>query len=118
MTGRITIFKTSRTGREQVLTIDGPAASLAELPVFDGGEYPASAVATEKSEVIFIPRSDFRAVCLDAPEVALKLLQVVSGRLRRLVGIIEELSFTSLRQRLISWLLRRAKQQGPQASGA
>src|SRR5262249_42345713 len=43
------------------------------------------------------------------PEVALKLLQVVGGRLRRLVGIIEELSFTTVRHRLILWLLREAK---------
>lgn len=112
MTGRIKIFKSSRSGREQVLTVEGAAASLAELPVFDGGDYPASAVAAEQSEIIFLSRTDFRALCLDNPEVSLKLLQVVSGRLRRLVEIIEELSFTSLRQRLISWLLRRAKQQG------
>jgi CRP-like cAMP-binding protein len=32
--------------------------------------------------------------------------------LRRLVGIIEELSFTTVRQRLISFLLREAKAHG------
>ena len=32
--------------------------------------------------------------------------------MRRLVGIIEELSFTTLRQRLITWLLREAQAQG------
>ena len=112
ITGRIKIFKISRTGREQVLTIEGPAASVAELPVFDGGDYPASAVAMERSEILFMSRNDFRALCLDNPELGLKLLQVVSGRLRRLVEIIEELSFTSLRQRLILWLLRQAQRQG------
>ena len=40
------------------------------------------------------------------------MLQVVGGRLRRLVGIIEELSFTTVRHRLISWLLREAKTEG------
>ena len=34
------------------------------------------------------------------------------GRLRRLVGIIEELSFTTVRHRLISWLLRQARAEG------
>jgi CRP/FNR family transcriptional regulator len=37
---------------------------------------------------------------------------VVGGRLRRLVGIIEELSFTTVRHRLISWLLREAVTHG------
>src|ERR1035438_8159132 len=38
--GHIRIFKTSAGGREQVLSIDGPGGALAELPVFDGGNYP------------------------------------------------------------------------------
>ena len=32
--------------------------------------------------------------------------------MRRLVGIIEELSFTTLRHRLIAWLLREAEAHG------
>lgn len=112
VSGRVRIFKTSVNGREQVLTVEGPGASIAELPVFDGGNYPASASAVEKLEVLFISRAHFRAICLEHPEVALKLLEVVGSRLRRLVGIIEELSFTTVRQRLISWLLRRAKEEG------
>jgi CRP/FNR family cyclic AMP-dependent transcriptional regulator len=112
VTGRVRIFKSSRSGREQVLSIEGPGQSIAELPVFDGGVYPASVLALDLSELVFVSRADFRAVCLEHPEVSLKLLQVVGGRLRRLVGIIEELSFTTLRQRLISWLLRQAQAEG------
>lgn len=110
--GKVRIFKSSRTGREQVLAIEGPGASVAELPVFDGGPFPASAATIEASEIIFLSRGDFRAACLENPELALKVLQVVGKRLRRLVGIIEELSFTTLRQRLISWILREAKARG------
>ena len=39
-------------------------------------------------------------------------VQVVGSRLRRLVGIIEELSFTTVRHRLISWVLRQARSEG------
>lgn len=112
VSGRVRIFKTSVNGREQVLTVEGPGASVAELPVFDGGGYPASASALEETEVLFVSRPDLRAICLEKPEVSLKLLQVVSSRLRRLVGIIEELSFTTVRHRLISWLLRQASAEG------
>jgi CRP/FNR family transcriptional regulator, cyclic AMP receptor protein len=110
--GRVRIFKTSLSGREQVLTVEGPGASVAEVPVFDGGNYPASASALEKTEMLFISRADLRAICLEKPEVSLKMLQVVGVRLRRLVGIIEELSFTTVRHRLISWLIRQAKAEG------
>lgn len=110
--GKVRIFKTSMSGREQVLAINGPGETIAELPVFDGGPYPASSVAVEDSEIAFISRRDFHSYCLEHPEVALKVLSVVGGRLRRLVGLIEELSFTTIRQRLISVLVKLAQANG------
>jgi CRP/FNR family cyclic AMP-dependent transcriptional regulator len=110
--GKVRIFKSSVNGREQVLGLNGPGESIAELPVFDGGPYPASAVAIEDTEIAFISRRDFRSYCLEHPEVALKVLAVVGSRLRRLVGIIEELSFTTIRQRLVSTLVRLAESEG------
>lgn len=112
VTGKLRIFKSSASGREQVLALEGPGGSVAELPVFDGGTYPASVSAVEESQILFISRGDFRTFCLQHPEVALKMLAVVGARLRRLVGIIEELSFTTVRQRLASVLVRLAQSQG------
>ena len=110
--GKIRIFKLSPSGREQILAVEGPGSSFAELPVFDGGMYPASASALEDAEVLFISRKDFHGLCLQHPEVGLKVIAVVGARLRRLVGIIEELSFTTVRQRLIAVLLRLARTDG------
>ncbi len=114
--GRVKIFKTSVGGREQVLTIEEPGSSVAELPVFDGGAYPASAAAVADSSLLFISRNDFRALCLEHPEVALKVLRMVGLRLRRLVGIIEELSFATVRTRLAALLLRLARTEGKQTA--
>lgn len=110
--GKVRIFKTSVNGREQVLAMNGPGETVAELPVFDGGAFPASAIAVENSELAFISRHDFRTYCMEHPEVSLKVLTVVGQRLRRLVAIIEELSFTTIRQRLISVLLKLAQSEG------
>jgi len=112
ISGSVRIFKSSTGGREHVLSIEGPGGSIAELPVFDGGRYPASAAAVQPSELLFLSRNDFRAICLEHPEVSLKVLEVVGGRLRRLVGIIEELSFTTVRDRLHTWLTRQARADG------
>jgi CRP/FNR family cyclic AMP-dependent transcriptional regulator len=110
--GKIRIFKLSAAGREQVLAVEGPGSSFAELPVFDGGNYPAAASAVEDAEVLFISRKDFQNFCREHPDVALKVIAVVGSRLRRLVGIIEELSFTTVRQRLIALILRLAEAAG------
>ena len=100
--GNVRIYKSSPNGREQVLSIDGPGGSIAELPVFDGGNYPASATAIDNVTLLFVSKQDFQALCLAHPQVPLKVLRVVGARLRRLVGIIEELSFTTVRHRLAS----------------
>ncbi len=110
--GHIRIFNTSPGGREQVLSTDGPGSSVAELPVFDGGNYPASVSAVEDCTLLFVSKQDFQALCLAHPEVALKVLRVVGARLRRLVGIIEELSFTTVRHRLAAFLVRLARREG------
>jgi CRP/FNR family transcriptional regulator, cyclic AMP receptor protein len=110
--GHVRIFKTSVNGREQVLNIDGPGSSVAELPVFDGGPYPASVAAVDEATLLFVSKQDFQSLCLTHPQVALKVLRVVGARLRRLVGIIEELSFTTVRHRLAAFLLRSAQREG------
>lgn len=110
--GKVRIFKISPNGREQVLAVNQPGESVAELPMFDGGPYPASAVAIEDTQIAFISQRDFQSYCLEHPKVALKMLAIVGARLRRLVGIIEELSFTTIRQRLVSTLIRLAQTEG------
>ena len=107
--GKVRIFKLSPSGREQILAVEGPGSSFAELPVFDGGNYPAAASALEDTEVLFVSRKDFQNFCREHPDVALQVIAVVGSRLRRLVGIIEELSFSTVRQRLVALLIRLAQ---------
>jgi CRP/FNR family transcriptional regulator len=114
--GKVRIFKLSPSGREQVLAVEGPGSSFAELPVFDGGNYPAAASALENTEVLFISRKDFQNFCREHPDVGLKVIAVVGSRLRRLVGLIEELSFTTVRQRLIALILRLTQAEGVRSS--
>jgi CRP-like cAMP-binding protein len=110
--GQVRMFKASACGREQVLGINVAGESVGEIPVFDDGPYAASGVAIVETEVAFISCKDFRDDCLAHPEVALKVLAFVGARLRRMIGIIEELSFTTTRQRLVSLLVRLAQSNG------
>jgi CRP-like cAMP-binding protein len=110
--GSVKVFKVSPSGREQVLTVEGPGDSIAELPVFDGGNYPASAMAAEETVLLLIRKKDIRSLCLAHPEVALKVLRAVSARLRHLVNIVEELSFTTVQHRLAALLVREARTRG------
>lgn len=108
--GKVRIFKSSPNGREQVLAIEGPGRSVAELPVFDEGKYPASAASVGETSLLFVSKDDFQSLCLKHPQVALKVLRTVGRRLRGLVAMIEELSFSTVRHRLIALLVRMARQ--------
>ena len=107
--GALKIFKQSAQGREQVLAVERAGGVVAELPVFDGGPYPASCEPVEPSVLLFISKQDFLRSCREDPELALKVLTSVGARLRRLVSIIEDLSFLTVRRRLAALLLEVAR---------
>src|ERR1700687_486904 len=78
--GQVRIYKTSAGGREQVLAVNVAGESVAEVPVFDGGPYPASGIAIVETEIAFISRKDFHDYCLAHPEVVLEVLAFVGAR--------------------------------------
>ena len=110
--GSVKIFKTSVGGREMMLSLEAAPATVAELPLFDGGPYPASVRTVDPVVALFINKSDFQQVCRQFPDVALKVLAVVGRRLRHLVMIVESITFGSVTQRLARLLLDAEKQAG------
>jgi CRP/FNR family transcriptional regulator len=110
--GSAKIFKMSASGREMVLGIESAPCSVAELPLFDGGPYPASVRAMEPLIAYFINKTDFYQVCRQYPDVSLKVLEVVGSRLRHLVNIVESITFGSVTKRLACLLLELRKQAG------
>jgi CRP-like cAMP-binding protein len=110
--GSVKIMKTSPSGREIMLAVESAPSSVAEIPVFDGGGYPASVTAIDEVIAYLITKKDFQQVCRQHPDVPLKVLAVVGRRLRHLVSIIEAVTFGSVRQRLARTLLEFGKQAG------
>jgi CRP-like cAMP-binding protein len=103
--GSVKIYKTSFSGREIMLAIENAPSSVAEVPLFDGGPYPASASAVDEVLAYWISTRDFQQACRQNPGLSLKVLAVVGKRLRALVRIVESVTFGSVRQRLAQALL-------------
>jgi CRP/FNR family transcriptional regulator len=110
--GSVKIFRTSPGGREVMLAIESAPSSVAELPLFDGGPYPASVRAVEPVVSLFLNKNDFQQICRQYPDVGLKVLAVVGRRLRHLVGLVESMTFGSVTQRLARLLLETARVSG------
>lgn len=106
--GVIKIYKLSESGKEQILTLARPGDAVAELPMFDGGDYPASAAAMEDSTVLFVPSTLFNDLLARKPQLSRSVITALAGRLRRLVGLVEDLSLRNVRERLARLILEEA----------
>ena len=110
--GRVKVFKLSTDGKEQILHFFGDGEHFAEVPVFDGQCFPASAAAVEKSELLFFPRTTFLALLEQHPTLAIAMLAVSARHLRRMAQIIENLSFKEVPGRLAVYLLYLSERNG------
>ncbi|HID69587.1 MAG TPA: Crp/Fnr family transcriptional regulator [Desulfobacterales bacterium] len=111
VTGKVKIFKTSLSGKEQILHIFGPGEPFGEVPVFHGQPFPAHAMALEKTSLLFFPRKDFVELVHTMPSLVLNMLAVLSMRLRRFATQIENLSLKEVPARLAGYLLYLSEEQ-------
>lgn len=113
--GKVKIYKMSPAGKEHILHIFGPGEPFGEVPVFHGQPFPASAECLVKSKVIFFPREKFVGLVHKNPSIALNMLAILSMRLRRFTGQIEDLSLKEVPARLAGYLLFLQEEQGGEA---
>jgi CRP/FNR family transcriptional regulator len=103
--GRIKVFKVSVSGKEQILHIFTPRDHFAEVPALDGNPFPASAMALEKSELVFFPRQAFLDLLEQQPALAINLLKSFARHLRRFSHLIDALTLREVPERLADYLL-------------
>ena len=110
--GSLRAFRTGMDGREQVIHVEHAVTTIAEVPVFDGGNYPSTVAAEEPSTVYFLSKDKMLAACLEHPQLALAAAKLMAGRLRRCAELVESLSLREVGQRLAQLLLTEAEANG------
>jgi len=104
-TGAINVHRVTEDGREQVIRVFYPGESLGEVVIVGDQSYPASAKATENSQVIVVPTAFFRRQIQQDPDLALRILASMSLHLRYLVETVESLKLNQAESRVVHWLL-------------
>lgn len=104
-TGKVRIYRSSPSGKEQIIHVFGPGRAFAEVPMFQGTDFPASAQALEKSTVLYVPRAGFMRLIGEHPDLAMSTIALLAARLRTLVGQVSALSLKEVPARLSSYLL-------------
>jgi CRP/FNR family transcriptional regulator, nitrogen oxide reductase regulator len=111
-TGKVRIFKSSSSGKEITLSYFGAGEIFGEVAVLEDQPYPASAQAVTAASLIGIRKADFRKFILDHPPVALKIISVLSGRLRESQSRLRDLAGERVEQRLARIMLMLSAKLG------
>jgi CRP-like cAMP-binding protein len=110
--GAVKVVVPSEDGEEAILATLRRGDFLGELALLDGAPRSASAIALEATEVLALPRDQFRSLVAAEPAIRDALLTALAGELRRLTTHVAELHFLDLTGRLAARLARLAEEHG------
>jgi CRP/FNR family transcriptional regulator, cyclic AMP receptor protein len=106
--GTVKISSPSPGGRGALFNLITEGAIFGEIALLDGLPRTADAMAVTDCELMVIERRDFIPLVHERPELGLKLIEVLCGRLRRTTEQLEDVMFLDLPGRLAKTLLQLA----------
>lgn len=110
--GRLKVASSGPDGRDVVLGIMSEGEVFGEVALLDGGLRSATCTAMEPCELLAIDRMEFMALLEQSPAIAVKLLQVLGARVRRLSQRSEDTALLDVPSRLARVLLDLAERFG------
>jgi CRP/FNR family cyclic AMP-dependent transcriptional regulator len=106
--GRVRIYKLSPEGRALTLLVLQPQSLFGELMLLADLNQDSFAEAMTECEVTALGRNEVRTILMRYPAVALRLMEIMSQRLRAFEHRLADIAFKSVPQRLAAVLLNLA----------
>jgi CRP/FNR family transcriptional regulator len=110
--GKVRIFRTTPEGREFTLTVVESGTVFGEMALTGQQLEGAYAQAMEPSEVSTMAREDLERLVLEKPEVGLRIMQVLSERLRRQETRLEDANTKDVHARLAGIIVLLVESEG------
>ena len=110
--GRVKISKLSADGREHILHILGPGHLFAEVTLFSGLPYPATAEVMETSEIGIIRNFDLEKAIMGNPELALQLIKYLNNRLMEAQNKVRNLALYDTYARTAQAVIKLSEEHG------
>ena len=110
--GRVKVVITSSDGKEFILTVLGAGQVFGEMALLESAPRSASVVTLSSVEVLVINRTDFQRLLESNPRISLRLMAILSRRLRRANSKMESLAYMDVAGRLARYLLDLARDHG------
>jgi CRP/FNR family transcriptional regulator len=105
--GRIRVSRETAS-RFELLHVEEPGGVLGEIPVFGGGEFPATAVAASAARCAYLPLDAVERLLREDSAFARFALRRLAVRARGLLRRIDELTATTITARVAEFVLGRA----------
>ena len=103
--GLVKITRTSPDGDEVVIGVFGPGSMVAEIAMFLGGRFPASAEVVAESRLLPVLAGAFEAAIRANPDLAIGMLASTSRRVRDLVEELEHIKGQTGAQRVADFIV-------------
>jgi len=112
LSGSLKVMATGSDGKDVMFTLMGPGEVIGEIPLLDGGERSASAVAVEATELLTLHRRELIPFLENHPRAAIGLAGVLAARVRRLSERTEDRQTMPLPGRIAKRLIELSERYG------
>jgi CRP-like cAMP-binding protein len=112
VSGHLKVVTSDAEGRDTALNVMGPGQVFGEVTLIDGGPRSATIIALGDAELLSIRREPFIQFLETSPGTSIKLLQVLSTRLRDLTERAEDIAFLRVGGRLARAVVKLAEMYG------
>lgn len=106
--GCLKVSKIALDGREQILHLLEAREVFNAVGVFTGQPNAATVTALEPSRVWLIHRETMKRLLVAQPELAIRVIEDLAGRVSHLISLVEDLSLRTVEARLARLLLENA----------
>ncbi len=111
LSGRVKMLHFLEPGKEVIIGIFEPGEMFAVPPVFDGGVYPATAIAMEESQLLLIERNSFLKLLRESNELSFAVISWMCSMLRDKTATIQNLATSSPDHRVANVLLKLTEKE-------
>jgi CRP/FNR family transcriptional regulator len=98
--------------RQHVIHTEGPGGTLGDVPLFEGGAYPATAIAARRTRCLVLGREAIFAAIQQDAQLAFALLERLANRVRQLVDRLNAQVAHNVTARVARHLMARADAAG------
>jgi CRP/FNR family cyclic AMP-dependent transcriptional regulator len=112
--GKMKLTRAAADGRENLLSVIGPAEMFGELSLFDPRPRTSSASAVTEVILAVLPHDALLPLLRKRPEISLHLMRALVQRLRRANDVTADLVFTDVPGRVAKALLDLSDRFGQQ----